>query len=657
MKMNVAVLSLLLGVAGSGSFAAAPSPELQKKVRAATFEVILPKPAETGVTYERPLPLELEPFVVRNDHYWPIGTAFAIGPDTFVTAAHVLRSALGGAGGPPVLRSADGKIIPIESVLKYSAHQDFAVIKTTSAVATQVLDTNKATTIDEPVFAVGNALGEGVVIRDGLLTSLTPEDQDGRWKWLRYSAATSPGNSGGPLLNATGEVIGVVIGKSPGENLNYALPIEYVTGARMEARMDVRFALRVQVLRDTLVATFDSTLPLPLALADFEKRVRAENLRMYREQRARLIAQNQAVLLPRGKADKLLASVTRAYCPMLVVQGTDGTWEVDENSRNTEDLPDEGHFCTRISGEVPLFSIDRGKNVEPRFYDDRRFAMDLLLKASRFPRMVGSESVIVTSLGTAKRDVEHRDRFGRRWRIATFALPYVDSSVVVMMLPTPQGYSGLLQFAERGGEELATEQLTFLSDYFYVSYSGTLSQWRAFLARAELRPAVFDNVSLVRDAAGVHFRSRRIDFDLPPSLMKLDDQGIVNVQMSYALEADKLIWDIGAIYVSTDADDKMFVGLIRQPKPASGAGKELSERWGEMLDTKGDFSAERGHDSDYKKFWRRAAVDSAFRPGAPVNRAATVFYEAISTINDAKLPRAIDDMHDLLLENVRVKEK
>ncbi|MEJ0085483.1 MAG: serine protease [Pseudomonadota bacterium] len=657
MKAHAQALWLLLAFASAESFAAAPSAEMQKKVRAATFEVVVPKAVETGVTYERPLPLELVPFVVRNDRYWPIGTAFAIGPDTFVTAAHVLRSALGGAGGPPVMRSADGKIVAIESVLKYSAHQDFAVFKTGAAAATQVLDTNQLAAIDEPVFAVGNALGEGVVIRDGLLTSLTPEDQDGRWKWLRYSAATSPGNSGGPLLNSAGEVIGVVIGKSPGENLNYALPIEYVTGAPMEARIDLRLPMRLPVLRDTLVATFDATLPLPMGLSDFASRLRAETLRMYREQRAKLLAQNQQVLLPRGKADKLLASVARAYCPMLVVQDEDGTWHVDDNSRNTEDLPDDGHFCSRISGEVPHFLIDRGTNTEPRFYQDRRFAMDLLLKASRFPRLVGSDSVIVTSLGPAKRDVEYRDRFGRRWRIATFGLPYIDSSVIVMMLPTPQGYSGMLQFAERGGEDLAHEQLTFLSDYFYVSYSGTLAQWRTFLGQPDLRPAAFEKVSFGRDADGVHFRSPRIDFDLPPGLMKLDDQAVINVQMSYALEGAKLVWDIGAIYVSTDADDKMFVGFVRQPKPAGGAGKELNERWNEILDSKGDFSTERGHDADYKKFWRRAAIDATSRPGAPVNRAATVFYEAISTINDAKLPRAVDDMQDLLLENARVKEK
>ncbi|HEY8287755.1 MAG TPA: serine protease, partial [Acetobacteraceae bacterium] len=68
--------------------------------------------------------------------------------------------------------------------------------------------------LNQVVYSVGNALGTGIVIRDGLYTSDTPEQQDGSWKWMRFSAAASPGNSGGPLLDASGKLIGVVLMKS-----------------------------------------------------------------------------------------------------------------------------------------------------------------------------------------------------------------------------------------------------------------------------------------------------------------------------------------------------------------------------------------------------------------------------------------------------------
>ena len=102
---------------------------------------------------------------------------------------------------------------------------------------------------------MGNALGEGIVIRDGLFTSETPEAQDGRWKWIRFSAAASPGNSGGPLCDASGRVIGIVIGKSPNENLNYSLPISLVLDAE-----ESKGALRAESAHRASLPAWDGDL-------------------------------------------------------------------------------------------------------------------------------------------------------------------------------------------------------------------------------------------------------------------------------------------------------------------------------------------------------------------------------------------------------------
>ncbi len=158
-------------------------------------------------------------------------------------------------------------------------------------------------------------------------------------------------------------------------------------------------------------------------------------------------------------------------------------------------------------------------------------------------------------------------------------------------------------------------------------------------------------------AAGLHVQSRRIDFDVPSGLMKLDDSSVLQIQMSYALERGAAVWDTTAIYVSTEMDSNTYVGLIRQPKPDEAAGKELNDRWLEMLGSKGAFAPERGYDSDFKKLWRRAAVGADYQPGASVDPGATLLYEVLSAVQEPKLPRRIDDMHDLLLENIRVKER
>src|ERR1700720_1720201 len=85
--------ALLLGLAVAQG--ATLAPESQKAVRGATFEVVLRKLDTELLTYEKPLPLELIPYAIRSDRYWSIGTAFAIRPDTYVSAAHVLLATVG----------------------------------------------------------------------------------------------------------------------------------------------------------------------------------------------------------------------------------------------------------------------------------------------------------------------------------------------------------------------------------------------------------------------------------------------------------------------------------------------------------------------------------------------------------------------------------
>ena len=152
------------------------SPGAEQAVRAGTFEVVQLKPPETGVQYDRALPLELIPFQQRVDKYRSIGTAFAIGHNRYVTASHVLIVGLHSQFGPPALRDGAGNVYAIDRVLKYSDRRDFAVFSLVHEPAgVRPLDVGPAPRLNDAVYAVGNALGEGIVVRDGLYTSDTPE--------------------------------------------------------------------------------------------------------------------------------------------------------------------------------------------------------------------------------------------------------------------------------------------------------------------------------------------------------------------------------------------------------------------------------------------------------------------------------------------------
>ena len=58
-------------------------------VSESVFEVIIEKPKEGNLKYEEELPFDLLPYHIRNDKYKSIGTAFAVGSNLFLSAAHV----------------------------------------------------------------------------------------------------------------------------------------------------------------------------------------------------------------------------------------------------------------------------------------------------------------------------------------------------------------------------------------------------------------------------------------------------------------------------------------------------------------------------------------------------------------------------------------
>ncbi|MCL1842673.1 MAG: trypsin-like peptidase domain-containing protein [Defluviitaleaceae bacterium] len=89
----------------------------------------------------------------------------------------------------------------------------------------------------DSVIAIGNAMGEGQTVTRGIISalSLSIEIPDARNRLsldvLQTDAAVNRGNSGGPLVNHRGEVVGIVTAKLIGvdiEGMGYALPINNV---------------------------------------------------------------------------------------------------------------------------------------------------------------------------------------------------------------------------------------------------------------------------------------------------------------------------------------------------------------------------------------------------------------------------------------------
>lgn len=84
--------------------------------------------------------------------------------------------------------------------------------------------------IGDPVFAVGHPFGLKLTTTSGIISN--PRHQSDGLEYIQHDAALNPGNSGGPLIDKDGLIIGIntfII--QNGQNIGFSLPIRYVVEA------------------------------------------------------------------------------------------------------------------------------------------------------------------------------------------------------------------------------------------------------------------------------------------------------------------------------------------------------------------------------------------------------------------------------------------
>ena len=112
---------------------------------------------------------------------------------------------------------------------------------TLKAIKKATLGNSDDVTVGEGVIAIGNALGYGQSVTSGIISAKDREvtfDNNNTMKLLQTDAAINGGNSGGALINAKGEVIGINVAKYSSsstsssasvEGMGFAIPISSVT--------------------------------------------------------------------------------------------------------------------------------------------------------------------------------------------------------------------------------------------------------------------------------------------------------------------------------------------------------------------------------------------------------------------------------------------
>ena len=162
------------------------------------------------------------------------GTGVVLTQDGYlITNAHVVA----GAQSVRVILH-DNRALPA-SLVGFDAVEDLAVLKVEAEglIPAEFGDSN-ALRIGEPVAALGDSLGYRATFTDGIVSALDREVQvdDTKMTLIQTSAAINYGNSGGPLFNQYGQVVGIntvkiVSEDGSAEGLGFAIPsrrVKYV---------------------------------------------------------------------------------------------------------------------------------------------------------------------------------------------------------------------------------------------------------------------------------------------------------------------------------------------------------------------------------------------------------------------------------------------
>jgi hypothetical protein len=152
-----------------------------------------------------------------------LGSGFFIRNSEIASNLHVIE---GAAMGYAKLVGQKTKY-DIEGLTAVDLERDLVVLKI-SAAGSPMLSLGNSDTVQvgENVYAVGNPQGLEGTFSQGIVSSIREIGTD---KLLQITAPISPGSSGGPVLNARGEVIGISVATfRGGQNLNFAIPSNYL---------------------------------------------------------------------------------------------------------------------------------------------------------------------------------------------------------------------------------------------------------------------------------------------------------------------------------------------------------------------------------------------------------------------------------------------
>lgn len=160
-----------------------------------------------------------------------LGSGFVVDPSgLIVTNNHVIKGA-----DEIYINFDDGRKLKVDKVLGKDAKTDLALLKVTPKKPLKAVPFGSSddARVGDWVMAIGNPFGLGGTVTVGIVSAKNRDINSGPYdEFIQTDAAINRGNSGGPLFNMKGEVIGVntaIISPSGGSiGIGFSVPSDTV---------------------------------------------------------------------------------------------------------------------------------------------------------------------------------------------------------------------------------------------------------------------------------------------------------------------------------------------------------------------------------------------------------------------------------------------
>ena len=517
----------------------------------------------------------------RNDEYYSIGTAFSISESTLITASHVMdlyndseifkkrfiRETL--VDGKGIVQK---NIYEVDKILAVNNHKDYVLFNVKDKTFDSWFETSDDFSINEKVYTVGNALGQGIVVRDGFLLDRTLESENGEWSYLKSSSLTNPGNSGGPLLNASGEVIGIVLAKE--DDFCYSLPISEIKYGEALYHSNIRFGFDLFdfSIRDFMDYNFDDdpSVSLPIDYQEYSAFHAQKYLQFANSMMDRLFEQYEDDIFPNGNTSEIaLQRVNQKTFPQVLLRdGDDGIWFYSNLSPRKELIRNNGQIRYQQiykDANFWMFEFIQSDDLEPfALFENPKFLMDYFLQGIKMTRTLynGDPGTRIISYGEPRSSFDYSDSYSRKWKINTWLQEYNDTSLVLASTPTPKGLASIYFACDSSDTDAMMWDLKKLLDFIDINYYGKISEWKDFLAKGELIPDLLKDIEISYvEGESFQFDSDDLSIKLDNTLFDIDSDDRFDLSLDTFKSEGEIRYGIRKMVFSEKENDNFFLSF------------------------------------------------------------------------------------------------